>query len=79
MFQDYASNGEIWVDITMDGGTTWFSLRNQTSDDPPGGTPAVGGTSEIEDLAGYLGHTIILRWRFQAGNSAAWCWHVDSV
>ncbi len=79
MFQDYAGNGEIWVDITMDGGTTWFSLRTQTSDDPPGGTPAVGGTSEVEDLAGYLGHTIMLRWRYQATNTPAWCWHVDSV
>jgi len=79
MFQDYAGNGEIWVDISTDGGTTWVSLRNQTSDDPPGGTPAVGGTSEIEDLAGYLGHTVIIRWRFQAGNSAAWCFHVDNV
>ena len=43
MFQNYAGNGEIWVDISIDGGITWVTLRNQTSDDPPGGTPASRG------------------------------------
>ena len=78
-FQDYAGNGEIWLDISTDNGLSWQNLRNQTSDDPPGGTPAVGGTLESEDLSPYSGYEIQLRWRFQASNSAAWMWHIDAV
>jgi len=78
-FQDYAGNGEIWLDISIDGGATWANLRTQTSDDPPGGVPIVGGTLEIEDLSAYIGEVIVLRWRFQASNTAAWMWHMDEV
>ncbi len=78
-FQDYAGNGEIWVDITTDDGANWVNLRNQTSDDPPGGAPMVGGTFEFEDLTPYIGNIIRLRWRFQARNSPAWMWHIDEI
>jgi hypothetical protein len=79
MFQDYAGNGEIWVGISTDTGATWTNLRNQSTDDPPGGSPAVGGTSEMENLSAYAGKTVIIRWRYKASNSPAWCWHIDSV
>ena len=72
-FQDYSGNGEIWLDISTDGGSTWSTLRNQTSDDPS------GGTVETEDLAAYLGQTVVLRWRYLAGSSTAWYWHIDDV
>ena len=78
-FQDYAGNGEIWLDISDDGGVTWINLRTQTSDDPPGGTPGVGGTLEFEELTPYTGEMIVLRWRFQARNGPAWMWHIDEV
>ena len=78
-FQDYAGNGEIWLDISTDGGATWFNLRTQTSDDPPGGSPAVGGTLETVDLNPFSDHEIRLRWRFQASNGPAWIWHIDAV
>ncbi len=78
-FQDFAGNGEIWLDISTDDGASWVNLRNQTSDDPPGGTPAVGGTQEVEDLSAYRDHVIRLRWRFQATATAAWLWQIDEV
>ncbi|MCA9970191.1 MAG: choice-of-anchor J domain-containing protein, partial [Anaerolineales bacterium] len=72
-FQDFAANGEIWLDISTDGGANWTNLRNQTVDDP------TGGTFEIEDLTAYVGSSVILRWRFQASASTMWFWHVDNV
>ncbi|RLD98804.1 MAG: hypothetical protein DRI92_03340, partial [Aquificota bacterium] len=72
-FQDYAGNGDIWLDISADGGNTWDNLRYQTSDDPP------GGTFEVVDLSTYTGQTVILRWRYSATSSTAWYWHIDDV
>ncbi|HDD24878.1 MAG TPA: hypothetical protein ENF52_05535, partial [Chloroflexi bacterium] len=72
-FQDYAGNGDIWLDISADGGNTWDNLRYQTDDDPP------GGTFEVVDLSAYTGQTVILRWRYSATSSTAWYWHIDDV
>jgi hypothetical protein len=72
-FQDYAGNGEIWLDISTDSGTTWTNLRYQSSDDP------VGGTLEEEDLSAYIGQTIMLRWRYAATSITSWYWHIDNV
>ncbi len=72
-FQDYAGNGDMWLDISTDGGATWTNLRYQTSDDP------VGGTFETEDLSDYAGQTVILRWRYSASSTTAWYWFVDEV
>jgi len=72
-FQDYANNGEIWLDASTDGGSTWTTIRNQTVDDP------TGGTVETEDLAAYLGETVTLRWRYVCDSTTAWYWHIDDV
>ncbi|HHN93774.1 MAG TPA: hypothetical protein ENK17_03320, partial [Anaerolineae bacterium] len=72
-FQDYAGNGDMWLDISTDGGATWTNLRYQTTDDP------FGGTFETEDLSAYTGQTVILRWRYSATSSTAWFWHIDDV
>lgn len=72
-FQDYAGNGDIWLDISTDGGSTWTTLRTQTADDPS------GGTFETEDLTPYVGHMVTLRWRYLVSSSTAWYWHIDSV
>ena len=39
-FQDYAGNGDMWLDGSIDGGLTWTTIRTQTDDDPTGGTAA---------------------------------------
>jgi hypothetical protein len=72
-FQDYVDNGEIWLDISTNGGANWTNLRYQTLDDPS------GGTLETEDLSAYVTNTIILRWRYAASSSTAWYWHIDDV
>jgi hypothetical protein len=72
-FQDYSTNGEIWLDVSTDGGSTWTTIRNQTVDDP------TGGTVETEDLAAFLGETVILRWRYVCDSATAWYWHIDDV
>jgi len=72
-FQDYAGNGDIWLDISTDGGTTWTTLRYSTADDPS------GGTMENEDLSAYAGNIVVFRWRYVATSSSAWFWHIDDV
>ncbi len=78
-FEDYVGNGEIWLDVSTDGGTSWVNLRNQTIDDDGGSPPAVGGTLESENLDLFLGNMVVLRWRFHAAASPAWMWHIDTV
>ncbi|HHJ07222.1 MAG TPA: hypothetical protein ENK24_06955, partial [Anaerolineae bacterium] len=72
-FQDYAGNGDIWLDISADGGGTWTNLRYQTADDPS------GGTIETENLSAYVGSSVIFRWHYSATNATAWYWHIDDV
>jgi len=72
-FQDFAGNGDMWLDISDDGGSSWTNLRTQSVDDP------AGGTFEVEDLSTYTGQNVILRWRYVAASSSAWFWHIDNV
>ncbi len=72
-FQDYSGNGDIWLDISTDGGAGWTNLRTQTVDDP------TGGTFETEDLTPFVGHMVTLRWRYLVSSSTAWYWHIDLV
>ena len=72
-FQDYAGNGDAWLDISVDGGATWDNLRYQTVDDP------YGGTFEEENLSAYAGQMALLRWRYAATGGTAWFWHIDNV
>jgi hypothetical protein len=72
-FQDYAGNGDIWVDVSTDGGSTWTTIRTQSSDDPS------GGTFEVEDLSAFVGEVVIIRWRYTCGTGLAWYWHIDTV
>ncbi len=72
-FQDYAGNGEIWLDISTNGGSAWTNLRNQTTDDPP------GGTIETENLTPYVGSNVMFRWHYSATNNTAWYWHIDDI
>lgn len=72
-FQDYAGNGDAYLDISTDGGMTWNNLFHKTNDDPS------GGTMEVWDLSAYAGMTATLRWRYTATSSTAWFWHIDDV
>ncbi len=70
----------MWLDISTDFGQTWTNLRYQTVDDPPGVGNIVGGTFEVENLAPYIGYTVILRWRFTTeATKIGWYWYVDNV
>jgi uncharacterized repeat protein (TIGR01451 family) len=72
-FQDYAGNGDIYLDVSTDGGMSWTNLRSQTADDP------AGGTLEFEDLSTFAGETLVMRWVYTATDAAAWYWHIDDV
>jgi len=72
-FQDYAGNGDAYLEISTDGGSTWTELFHKTTDD------VSGGTLEQIDLAPYKGETITLRWLYTATNATAWFWHIDDV
>jgi subtilisin family serine protease len=68
-FQDYSGSGDAWLDISTDGGTNWTNLTYWTADHGP--------TSEMVDLAAYVGQTIHLRWRYYG--DYAWYWQIDDV
>ncbi len=69
-FQDYAGDGDAYLDISTDGGATWTNLTWFTAD--------WGPTSEEVDLSAYAGQTIMLRWQYVA-SGWAWYWHIDDV
>jgi uncharacterized repeat protein (TIGR01451 family) len=70
-FQDYAGNGDAWVDVSIDGGMTWTNEWYWSTDHGP--------TYETIDLSAYLGETVIVRWRYVATSSTSWYWHIDDV
>jgi hypothetical protein len=72
-FQDFAGHGQISLQISTDNGTSWTELRFQTLDDPS------GGTWEVEDLAPYVGHTILLRWSYYDDGAFGWYWYIDNI
>jgi len=72
-FQDFAGNGDSYLYISADGGTSWDTLLAQTFDDP------AGGRILNFDLSSYAGMTITLRWRYTATAKDAWFWHIDNV
>ena len=77
-FQDYAGAGDAWVDVSIDGGSTWDNLAYWTDDDPGG--VSGGGLLRTIDLTAYAGQTVIIRWRYSDnGDGCAWFWQVDNV
>lgn len=80
-FQDNATRGQIWLDISTNNGGSWSNLRYQTSDDPPSTALTPGGTWEVEDLTPYVGKTVLLRWRYTDDNinPYGWYWYIDNI
>jgi uncharacterized repeat protein (TIGR01451 family) len=76
-FQDYAGNGDAYLDISTDAGANWTNLDSWTSDDP-GGTGG-GGVERSADLSAYAGQTIHLRWHYVADSGLDWFWQIDNV
>ena len=76
-FQDFAGNGDAYLDISVDDGDSWVEIFSQTTDDV-GGTTG-GGVLRQFDLSAYGGETVILRWRYVASDATAWFWHIDNV
>ncbi len=74
-FQDWAGDGDAWVDVSTDGGTTWTNVAYWTEDNGPNYTP----TQESVDLSAFAGQSaVIIRWRYMA-SGWAWYWHIDNV
>ncbi len=72
-FQDYAGDGDAWVDVSTDGGATWTNVFYETDDEP------TGGTTHTLDLSTFAGNsTVIVRWRF-ATPGWDWYWYIDDV
>jgi hypothetical protein len=76
-FQDYAGNGNAYLDVSTDGGANWSNLYAQTDDDTGGS--GGGGVLREQDLSAYIGQTIHLRWRFVASSAIDWFWQIDNV
>lgn len=74
-FQDFGSNGDAWLDVSSDGGSTWENLTFWSWDRDPGHT----ATLETADLSSYSGQTILLRWRFAAAADDTYYWQIDDV
>ncbi len=73
-FQDFAGDGEAWLDITTNGGQTWDNLYYKTTDDP------FGGVFHTFSLDAYAGESVHLRWRYSDnGSGDAWYWQIDNV
>jgi uncharacterized repeat protein (TIGR01451 family) len=72
-FQDYAGNGDAYLDVSTDGGLNWTNIHSQTTDDP------TGGELELFDLSAYAGNMVILRWRYTCTSGTTWYWHIDNV
>jgi hypothetical protein len=70
-FQDYAGNGDAYLDISTNGGGSWTNLTHWTAD--------YGPTHEDVDLSSYAGQNIMLRWRYTANTNRAWYWQIDDV
>lgn len=70
-FQDYAGNGDAYLDISTDGGDAWETLTHWTAD--------YGPTYEQPNLSAFLGETVNLRWRYTASAVQAWYWQIDDV
>ncbi len=75
-FQDYAGDGDAWVDLSTDSGLTWTNVFSQTQDDLGG--VGGGGVMRTVDLSAYAGQAIQLRFRY-ASPGDAWFWQVDDV
>lgn len=76
-FQDFAGNGDAYLYISDDNGSSWTEIFSQSTDDV-GGTTG-GGVLRVLDLSAYGGETVILRWRYVASDATAWFWHIDDV
>ncbi len=72
-FQDYAGNGDAYVEVSTDGGATWTQLWTTSTDEPSGGV-----THEV-DLSAYAGMAIQVRWRYTCNAGSSWFWQIDDV
>jgi hypothetical protein len=70
-FQDYAGNGDAYLEISTDGWETWDILTHWTQD--------YGPSYEQVGLSDYAGGTVNLRWRYTAAATSAWFWQIDDV
>ncbi len=70
--QDNGGNGDGWVDVSTNAGSTWENVYFQTEDSP------ASGEIVTVDLSAYAGSDIMLRWRFSTPGWD-WFWQVDDV
>lgn len=72
-FQDYIGSGEIWVDVSTNGGANWITEYTETND------MAVGPITV--DLSDYdLTANVKVRFRYSDNNDGcAWYWYIDNI
>jgi len=79
-FQSYSGLEALDVDISPDGGASWFNLRHWTTDQ--GSLYALPGAVDNIDLSAYGYSTnAVIRWRYYTSESSPWDWYaqVDEV
>lgn len=72
-FQDYAGNGDAYVDITTNGGTSWTNIWSRSTDQ------SSSGEFMSFNIGAYTGNTIQVRFTYQCTSNTTWYWHIDNV
>ena len=83
-YQNMLHHDTLDLDISIDGGDTWQTLRRWNEDHPPDeiGFRKASGESVAVDLTPYLGmDDLTLRWRYSDRRENAWDWYaqIDDV
>lgn len=71
-FQDLASSGDAYLDISTNGGGAWTNVFSISVDEP------TTGIARNFDLSAYTGNVVILRWHFVTPGWD-WWWYIDNV
>jgi hypothetical protein len=75
-YQNWTGNDRLNLDISMDGGVTWTTLRTWNSDQ--GAFQNTPGVFPTVDLADYLGMSnLMLRWHYFWNNPQALGWYAQ--
>ncbi len=71
-FQDYAGDGDAYVNISNDGKATWIELFYTSTDE------STTGVVHNLDLSAYIGDTIFIEWKY-VSPANAWQWAIDNI
>ncbi|MHA3789563.1 T9SS type A sorting domain-containing protein [Flavobacterium hauense] len=72
-FLDFVGAGEIWVDVSTNGGTAWTTEFHETNDMTTG--PITVDLGDYDTMS-----NVLVRWRYSDNNDGcAWYWNIDDI